>query len=507
MVDVNDYIEEKECIYKDECYSVRDNGAVMRHCREGKRPRKDDGVWTFGKPNTKTGYMDICGERVHRIVAYAFLGEPPTPEHVVDHIDTNRRNNRPNNLRWLTRLENILLNETTRSKIEYLCGSVEEFLKDPSILKASEGEDRNFSWMRTVSKVEAENTLLWWEKLKNNPRPQMQSSGLGGWMYSNPNKDSYIIAKENTNEPPSNQTFEETTPDDISHQKPRNVKENVTKKNKVDWKEQKKIFISRLIDISLKHGWNVQKNFSGEGLKTDILISLDDRKIAVNVNRMKSSVLNETNRYIDSGIEVYWFDLKKTNDCYYDDETLLPYFQIENNSGNFFVRVNESEEYTIDNFLEAAVDNKVVNSKEVSIKDIKVQFMEVNCYKCQTEYTLYVIPKIKFGNQYCVNNDVDHPLTIDEFDPIVIESVRKYVLNHPEVDFSTDIIKERGSITRGESYMSFGCPICNAIYGEHYLEEIRMDSVYENDSNFQEIHLEGDGIKIEYPHWTIKNKD
>lgn len=222
---------------------------------------------------------------------------------------------------------------------------------------------------------------------------------------------------------------------------------------------------------------------------------------------MKSSVLNETNRYLDSGIEVYWFDLKKTNDCHYDDETLLPYFQIENNSGNFFVRVNVSEEYTIDNFLEAVVNNKVVTSKDVYIKDIKVQFKEVNCYKCQTEYTLYVIPKIKFGNQYFVNNDVDHPLTIDEFDPIVIESVRKYVLNHPEVDFSTDIIKERGSITRGESYMSFGCPKCNAIYGDNYLEDDRMDSFSENDSNFQEIHLEGDGIKIEYPHWTIKNKD
>ncbi len=28
----------------------------------------------------------------HRIVATAFHGEPPTKEHVVDHMDTNKRN-------------------------------------------------------------------------------------------------------------------------------------------------------------------------------------------------------------------------------------------------------------------------------------------------------------------------------------------------------------------------------------------------------------------------------
>ncbi len=135
MVSIDDYKEVKDCIYKEEHYSVRDNGAVMRHPREGKRIRKDDNVWTFGKPNDITGYMEIAGQRVHRIVAFAFHGNPPTDQHVVDHIDTNRRNNRPGNLRWLTRLENALNNPITRARIENLCGSIEVFLADPSILR------------------------------------------------------------------------------------------------------------------------------------------------------------------------------------------------------------------------------------------------------------------------------------------------------------------------------------------------------------------------------------
>ena len=182
MVSVDDYNEVKDCIYKDEHYSARDNGAVMRHPREGKRIRKDDNVWTFGKPNEKTGYMEIAGQRVHRIVAFAFHGNPPTEQHVVDHIDTNRRNNRPENLRWLTRLENALNNPITRARIENICGSIEVFLADPSVLRGHEKIDSNFTWMRAVSPEEARASL---ERLANwaKEHPKPQGGSLGEWVF------------------------------------------------------------------------------------------------------------------------------------------------------------------------------------------------------------------------------------------------------------------------------------------------------------------------------------
>ena len=182
MVSIDDYKEVKDCTYKDEHYSARDNGAVMRHPREGKRVRKDDNVWTFGKPNDKTGYMEIAGQRVHRIVAFAFHGNPPTDQHVVDHIDTNRRNNRPENLRWLTRLENALNNPITRARIENLCGSIEVFLADPSVLRGHEKIDPNFSWMRAVTPEEARASL---ERLTNwaKERPKPQGGNLGEWVF------------------------------------------------------------------------------------------------------------------------------------------------------------------------------------------------------------------------------------------------------------------------------------------------------------------------------------
>ena len=185
MVSIDDFKRETECLYKGEKYSVRDNGAVLRHPIEGKRPRPTDNQWTFGKPNEKNGYMHIGIERVHRIVAIAFIGEPPTPQHVVDHIDTNRRNNRPENLRWVTKLENALNNPITRKRIILACGSIEAFLANPSILNESDVEP-DFRWMRTVSASEAQISR---ERLQSWAKSDKISSGgsLGEWIFNRTN--------------------------------------------------------------------------------------------------------------------------------------------------------------------------------------------------------------------------------------------------------------------------------------------------------------------------------
>lgn len=95
QIDIDHFEKEVTCTFKEETYSVRDNGAVFRHRREGARKRPLDEKWTFGRPSEKRGYMYISSTVVHQIVATAFHSPKPTNGYVVDHIDTNKRNNRP----------------------------------------------------------------------------------------------------------------------------------------------------------------------------------------------------------------------------------------------------------------------------------------------------------------------------------------------------------------------------------------------------------------------------
>ena len=188
MIDISDYREEKSCVYKGEEYLVRDNGAVLRKSRPNKKARKHDDRWTFGIKNEENGYSFFFGSnhRIHQIVATAFHGESPSKEYIVDHIDTNRQNNRPSNLRWITREENILSNELTRRKIEFRTGvSAEEFLQAPEKYRASFGKP-NVSHMRPVSTPESIAYSINIQKLGKGKRLPInkQPSKLEDWIYS-----------------------------------------------------------------------------------------------------------------------------------------------------------------------------------------------------------------------------------------------------------------------------------------------------------------------------------
>ena len=180
LLDVYDV--EKSCEYKGRNYLVRDNGAVLRLPKNGGRPSKLDNNWMFGNKDDN-GYMLIGQARVHQIIATAFHGVPKDPKMIVDHIDTNRCNNRPENLRWITRLENVLNNPITRKKIIYLCGSIDAFLANPSILKDKPIEE-NLAWMRTVSKEEASKCLRNLTRWSNeDSQKSSKGNGLGSWIF------------------------------------------------------------------------------------------------------------------------------------------------------------------------------------------------------------------------------------------------------------------------------------------------------------------------------------
>lgn len=101
-------------------YEVSNHGEVKSLARYAKNHNK----WQFRperllKPHGKTHLMVVlCKEGktkpalVHRIVAEAFI-DNPFDKPVVDHIDTNSKNNRVDNLRWVTTQENAL-NPLTR---------------------------------------------------------------------------------------------------------------------------------------------------------------------------------------------------------------------------------------------------------------------------------------------------------------------------------------------------------------------------------------------------------
>ncbi|MBR5645288.1 MAG: HNH endonuclease [Treponema sp.] len=203
---IDDFKREITCIYENEKYSVRDNGAVMRHERENGMKRRLDAVWTFGNVDKANGYLFLAGVRVHRIVTTAFLGAAPGKEYVVDHINTNKQDNRPDNLRWVTKLENIILNPITCKKIMYLTGKpIDYVLQNIEILHNIELSS-DLKWMRSVTEQESKNcyeNLLQWAE-DDTIQPSEKRGKIGEWIFqrrfiASINKDNHLIYTETEN--------------------------------------------------------------------------------------------------------------------------------------------------------------------------------------------------------------------------------------------------------------------------------------------------------------------
>lgn len=190
ITDIDDYLLSRKCDYKGRTYLVRDNGAVCRVPKEDGRLNKWDNIWTFGTKREDNGYMYLTGNvSIHQIVCTAFHGAPAAPQLIVDHIDTNRCNNRPENLRWATKLENALNNPATRKKIIFHCGSVEAFIENPAILQGK-ALSTDISWMRAVTKKEAETcrrNIERWAAIDS--PPSNSGKGVGDYIFSDDDQD------------------------------------------------------------------------------------------------------------------------------------------------------------------------------------------------------------------------------------------------------------------------------------------------------------------------------
>lgn len=93
-------------------YSVSDQGRVRRDARgPGTRPG-----FILKQRAERRGYLTVSPVRpgvkqrpmlVHRLVLLAFKGAPPTEGHEANHINGVKTDNRPSNLEWATRAENM----------------------------------------------------------------------------------------------------------------------------------------------------------------------------------------------------------------------------------------------------------------------------------------------------------------------------------------------------------------------------------------------------------------
>lgn len=134
MPHLDDYSREVKCIFKQETYLVRDNGAILRLPKLSNKKRTKDNVWTFGESrnNNSLYYAKIP---VHCIVCTAFNGPNPQDKPFVGHLDMDPQNNKADNLKWMTKEESQRFNKSWVEAIINEYGSMEAYEETMSIIE------------------------------------------------------------------------------------------------------------------------------------------------------------------------------------------------------------------------------------------------------------------------------------------------------------------------------------------------------------------------------------
>ncbi len=231
-------------------------------------------------------------------------------------------------------------------------------------------------------------------------------------------------------------------------------------------------------------GYEAKAEVSGLDWRADVLATKDKIKIAFEVqwsNQTLEQTHERQSKFIRDGIRGCWFFRKPPFTKPSHD---LPMFRIVlNESNNCFEviinRASNQKKIELKCFIQHLLGGEIrycEGWKMAAQQEVCVLFTPIECWKCQKNFNIYHIV-----NPYKTECGIEMEESIvaaysrrqilDKFEPEIMKAVKDFLANPEGKSLQLGQIKKRYSHTRTESYLSFGCPSCDAIVGDFYISE------------------------------------
>ena len=381
-------------------------------------------------------------------------------------------------------------------------------MEDPSQLNGHESDDANFSWMRAVSPEEARNTLNSWETFLSKPRLENKSSRnpIEEWIFKNnptyKNDFDFLTDVEPVKTEKTPSSIIETTPT----LPPKAIR--AAKKEPVEKNIRKTEFMAALVEVCENEGWEYKKYYKTKGWNADILISIGNSRIAFSVYKSVENAAESLSLMERDGVKGFGLLLSSKDNSI----PRIPCFTLHRFTDTIEVTITKNS-LSIDSFIKKVLENKIEHLTKVNITAVDVMFEQIECWRCHQPHfvfiTRYLVDETGTRhNEYDPSwvHDWDKGFNIPNlrFGDEILDLVRQYIVNHPEKGIVMGEVKERYSRTMERSYMSFGCPNCDAIVGNHYLNDLEIDLIYETDEKkMNRIQLKTP-FEIPVNDWLVK---
>lgn len=249
---------------------------------------------------------------------------------------------------------------------------------------------------------------------------------------------------------------------------------------------------TEIVRVCQQFSYDAKTEVSGSDWRADVLATKTDRgqliKLAFEV-QWSPQTLEETvarqAKYQRDGIRCCWLfrQLPTSPDFTCQD---LPMFRLWLDSNDTLMVNASTKTLTLSEFIAALLSRhfKFASHYRVrQIQQVKVVFFPVICWRCQQQHYLYYLPNLFYYSE-CGKElyDLDFGYPYNDnffiFRPELIQAVKNFLKTEVGQTIRMGEIKKRYSKTVRRSYMSFGCPKCDAIFGDHFYFEAMSEASY-----------------------------
>jgi len=262
---------------------------------------------------------------------------------------------------------------------------------------------------------------------------------------------------------------------------------------------------NKILRICYELGFDAREEFKYKDWRADVMVLANGKKYAFEIQTSRQT-LNKTferqEKYIRDDIIGCW--LFENEPKQKDELEKLPLFKLNNNTDEITVSLKDRKELPLKNFIQDFLNDKIKFCNILDVNELEIRFIKMDCWKCNNENHIFCISDfISQCNAIIFKSDLE--LWNSEklvFWPNIMSKVLEYASSNKKLNIAT--IKERYSNTTDSSYMSFGCTKCDSIFGDWFVHEAMIETLY-GDGVIDKVYISKKDVTsdltIYIPHW------
>lgn len=274
---------------------------------------------------------------------------------------------------------------------------------------------------------------------------------------------------------------------------------------------------AEIVRVCHELGWDALSEYVGNQWRADVYAKRGRYRLAFEIQWSKQTLQATRERHAAYGTDIKccWLFKQLPSLNRWEPGSIaernLPIFRLSRADSRFDVTIGDRA-ITLREFVKARLQGQIhfCDQKSFVVREVQFVVSKVQCWRrrCRAPYDVFYTREIMRSNCGAerMTTDPGERVSLNDDPYSALRNwrlaMRIFAAEEKQLRFS---IKRRWSDTVGRSYWSFGCPECDAMYGDHYFSHLIAEAESDGCAPFCSKELRCSQRWAE-PHWCFPVK-